>query len=500
MRKFLWLAIFSLINAAIPQAGADSALGSPIAMKAWNELQKNSPKSYSKNIPNVVFIVGPHSDPKKVKIAENQILFGLHYYEKYIPSTTPITIWIWDAEEDRNWYDAALRAGLNKGSYDSMNLKDRADSAASGPTQDGSQGMELLEIELVNDQYPYAIYHEMTHISQFTQTSGKTMPCWIREGMATYNGFAIESRISQDVYINSMLRIVQRGLSFSFNGVDYKTTKPEFWNEYFKNNETRPISKCMEPQDYATGAMGFQYLTGMYGFDKVYKFLRELNAAWKPECDTNSADQVACLSWKEVFQKNFGKTTEKAYSEISQFIVDQIAWANGKKIQTDDVLRKKYPKNFAVPEFKLPAMKIRAGAPCAKIGEVSTANKVKVTCMKVSDYQFWSVSPVGEQAQGTTGNNNSGSNPTQNPDEVFGPGGLCDIEGQYLPTEKNEVLLCTSVDQKLRWKLTTEALPTNGVYPGMKCETVGQFITGATGRAVECISFKGKNVWINKKS
>jgi hypothetical protein len=93
----------------------------------------------------------------------------------------------------------------------------------------------------------------------------------------------------------------------------------------------------------------------------------------------------------------------------------------------------------------------------------------------------------------------SNPTPTQNPDEVFGPGGLCDIEGQYLPTEKNEVLLCASVDQKLRWKLTSDPLPTNGVYPGMKCETVGQTIPGATGRNIECISFKGKNLWVYKK-
>jgi len=388
---------------------------------------------------------------------------------------------------------------LKKGSYESLNLDRRNDSGASGLTQDGSQGVELLEIDLVSDQYPYVIYHELTHVSQFTQTSGTRMPCWIREGMATYNGFAIQSRVSQPVYLNSMARITQRGLSFASGEVDYKTTKPQFWIDYFQANETRPISKCIQPQDYATGALGFQYLTGMYGFDSVYKFLKGLDAAAKPECETNSAEIVPCSSWKEVFKKVFGVTPEKAYSGISQFIVEQIAWGLKQKIQADPVLKKNYAKNFAIPEFKVPAMKIRAGAPCTKVGEVADANKVKVTCTKVSDYLFWSVSPVGNMPNNESPAKDTNPTPTQNPDEVFGPGGLCDIEGQYLPTEKGEVLLCTSVDQKLRWKLTPDPLPTNGIYPGMKCETIGQTIPGATGRNIECISFKGKNLWVYKK-
>lgn len=499
VRKIIWLAVFSVLAAVVPQARAESALGSPIAVKAWNELTKNSPKTYSKNIPNVTFVVGPNSDPKKVKIAENQILFILHYYEKYVPSKTPVTIWMWDAEKDRDWYDAALQAGLNKGSYESLSLDHRHDSAATGQTQDGSQGMELLEIELEGDQYPYVIYHEMTHVSQFTQTSGTRMPCWIREGMATYNGFAIESRISQPVYINSMARIVQRGLSLAAGEVDYKTTKPQFWSDYFQANETRPISKCMEPQDYAIGAMGFQYLTGMYGFDSVYKFLKGLEVAATPDCETNSEEIIPCSSWKEVFRKTFGVTPEKAYSGISQFIVDQISWGLKQKIQTDTVLRKKYPKNFAVTEFKIPAPAIRAGAPCSKVNEVANANKVKVTCVKVADYLFWSVSPVGNKSNNETSPIDTNSTQKPNPDEVFGPEGLCDIEGQYLPTEKGEVLLCTPVNEKLRWKLTTDPLPTNGVYPGMKCETVGATIPSAVGRSVECVSFKGKILWIFKK-
>jgi hypothetical protein len=214
---------------------------------------------------------------------------------------------------------------------------------------------------------------------------------------------------------------------------------------------------------------------------------------------------VPCSSWKGVFKKVFGVTPEKAYSGISQFIVEQISWGLKQKIQADQVLKKNYAKNFAVPEFKVPAMKIRAGSPCTKVGEVADANKVKVTCTKVSDYLFWSVSVVGQESKNKAPAKDANPTPTpsptptQNPDEGFGPGGLCDIEGQYLPTEKNEVLLCTSVDQKLRWKLTPDPLPTNGVYPGMKCETIGVVIPGTTGRTVECISFKGKNLWVYKK-
>ena len=511
MRKVLWVTVFSLTTSFLPQAHATSiSLGSPIALKAWNELQKNSPKKYSKNVPNVSFIVAPNSDPKKVKIAENQMLFMLHYYEKYIPPKTPITIWIWDSEKDRAWYDAAIRAGLTKGSYESLNLDARHDSGTSGPSQDGSQGMELLEIELVSDQYPYVLYHEITHISQMSLTSGKNMPCWVREGMATYNGFAIESRISQPVYINSMTRIIQRGLSYSAGETDYKKTKPQFWIDYFKDNETRPVSKCKQPQDYATGAMGIQYLVGTYGFDKLYKFLGGLNAAWKPECKTDSADIVPCPSWKDVFKKTFGVSPENAYTGFGKFIVDQIAWAQKQKIQTDEVLRSKYPQNYAVPEFTIPPTQIRAGAPCAKENEVATANNVKVTCMKVSDFLFWSVSPVTSSNQGQqSSDNNSPAQtstqpqapkpaPTQNPDEVFGPGGICDIEGQYLPTEKGDVLLCKSTSDKLRWAATSDPLPTNGIYPGMKCVTLGMVIPGATGKDVECTLFKGNNVWVYK--
>lgn len=506
MKKVIWLALFSITAAFLPQAHAETnALGSPIALKAWNELQRNSPKTYSKTIPNVSFVVGPNSDLKKVKTAENQLIFMLHYYEKYIPAKTPITIWIWDAEKDRAWYDAALRAGLTKGSYESINLDERHDSGTSGPTQDGSQGMMLLEIDLVSDQYPYVLYHELTHISQTSLTSGKNMPCWVREGMATYNGFAIQSRISQPVYINSMARIIQRGLAFAAGDADYKTTKPQFWIDYFKDNEFRAVTKCKQPQDYAIGAMGFQYLTGLYGFDKVYKFLSGLDAAWKPECKSEGADIIPCSSWKEVFTNTFGETPETSYAGFGAFIVEQISWAQKQSIQTDEVLRKKYPQNFVVPNFKIPAAQVRAGSPCTKVNTVTKANNVKVTCTKFSRFLFWSVSPVGgatqEQPIGNKGTSapTPTPSPTKNPDEVFGPGGLCDIEGQYLPTEDGNVLLCSLASGgKLRWVSTSDPLPTNGIYPGMTCGTLGTVITGANGKSVECTLFKEKKVWINK--
>ena len=508
MRKVLWLAIFSILSAIFPQAQAESNLGSQIAVNAWNELQKNSPKSYSKVAPNVSFVVAPNSDPKKVKIAESQIVFILHYYEKYIPAKTPITIWIWDAQKDRAWYDAALKAGLTKGSYQSLNLDARQESGTSGASQDGSQGMELLEIELVSDQYPYVLYHEVTHISQTSLVSGKNMPCWIREGMATYNGFAVDGRINQPVYINNMVRIIQRGLSYAAGDTDYKSTKAQFWIDYFKDNESRPVSKCMQPQDYAIGAMGIQYLVGMYGFDKLYEFLAGLDAAWKPECNTDSPDIVPCASWKTVFEKTFGVTPDAAYSGFGAFIVEQIAWGQKQTIQTVDVLRKKYPKNYVIPAFPIPASQIRAGSACTKEKQVATSNKVKVTCTKISNFLFWSVSPLTDSGNvQAPGNGNTSGNtpaptqtqtPKQNPEEVFGPGGLCDIEGQYLPTEKGDVLLCSPNAGKLRWATTSDALPTNGIYPGMKCDSLNLIVPSATGKNVECTLFKEKKVWIYK--
>jgi hypothetical protein len=502
MRKVL-VAISVLALAAFGLAPAQGApsLGSPIALKAWNELQKNSPKSFSKSPQNVTFIVAPNSDTKKVKVLENQVLFGLRYYEKYLLPSTPITIWIWDAVKDRAWYDAALRAGLSGGSYRSINLDNRADAAATGATQDGSQGVEFKEVLISTDQYPYYIYHEMTHVSQFSQTVGKTMPCWVREGMATYNGFAMVGRISQPVYINNMLRIVQRGLPVAAGDIDAKKTTAQFWIDYFVNNETRAISKCKEPQDYAVGAMAFQYLTGMYSFDKVYKFLASLAPAWKPECDTESQDIVPCATWKEVFVKVFGVTAEIAYQEFGKFIVDQIAWGKNLTIVSDDVLRKKYPQNFVVPQLPIPTPQIRAGTPCTKEGSITKVNSVQVTCKKISDFLFWSVNPISDstlpQTSDYNSNGSNNSNSSKNPDEVFGPGGLCEVEGQYLPTEKGDVLLCTQNGSKLRWDATSEQLPTT-ISPGMKCENLDQTFLSANGNTLICATFKEKKIWLLK--
>ena len=78
MRKILWFTIFVFTTAFLPHVNAATNLGSPIALKAWNELQKNSPKTYSKNLPNVTFVVAPNSDLKKVNVVENQVIFILH--------------------------------------------------------------------------------------------------------------------------------------------------------------------------------------------------------------------------------------------------------------------------------------------------------------------------------------------------------------------------------------------------------------------------------------
>ena len=161
-----------------------------------------------------------------------------------------------------------------------------------------------------------------------------------------------------------------------------------------------------------------------------------------------------------------------------------------------------------MPAFTIPASQIRAGSACAKEKQVATANKVKVTCTKISNFLFWSVSPVTNSENVQTPVNGKPASktpapvqtqaPKQNPDEVFGPGGLCDIDGQYLPTEKGDVLLCSPNAGKLRWTSSSDSLPTNGIYPGMKCDSLNLIIPSATGKNVECTLFKGNKVWIYK--
>lgn len=392
-------------------------LGSPIALKAYAELQKAIDSMGSEQSPKITTIPTPGASSKLVRDIQKNLIFSSNYFSNYLPPSYPITSWVIGSPEDLKWYSASWRVAIP---WQAENLIARQDgfSAQVGMTTDGSFAM------IITSPDQLTTFHEFTHTVQDYLASGKAgLPCWVREGMAEYESNAMMGRNSEIAYKNAMLNLVSELSMINFSLFKYRSAGLDYWVNFFVNDETRNNGECrlkssaLDPA-YSVGGLGFQYLNGQYGRDKVFEFIKSIGQDWKGVCASPNEKMIPCKSWKTSFKKSFGVEPATAYKAMGAFIVNQIEWAAEAKGVPESTIQNEYPQSRKIPDYPILPARITAGVPCDKKDEANG----QLTCIAKDNFLFWAA------GGNTSSQNNSGSQNNSNPqpmiDDLGAPAGV----------------------------------------------------------------------------
>lgn len=410
-------------------------LGSPIAMKAYEELQKAIMAMPSSSNSNIRTIPTPSTDPKLEKQIQKNLIFASNYFSEYLPQSQPITAWVIGSPTDSKWYGASWRIAIPE---QAENLIGRQDgfSAQVGMTTDGSFAMVITSPDQLTT------FHEFTHAVQDHLAHGKGgFPCWVREGMAEYESNAMLGRNSETAYRTATLNLISELSMITTSLFKYRAAGLDYWVNYFVNDETRNNGDCrlrsslLDPS-YSVGGLGFQYLEGQYGRAKAFEFIQNIGQDWKGVCASPSEKMVPCKSWKTSFKKAFGVEPAAAYKKMGEFIVNQIEWALTAKGLSESALQAQFPDSRSIPDYAPLANKDVAGSPCTTKDQTSGNLK----CQSKDGFLFWgAINSVGGQG-GSGQQNQKPIDDLGAPPGVPAPGRTCPTIGDRARYEKTPLI------------------------------------------------------------
>jgi hypothetical protein len=189
----------------------------------------------------------------------------------------------------------------------------------------------------VSNKYPIndahwnsVVSHEYVHVVQRLIFRGSMAPmqCWVREGQANYIGWSYSGRASAASFASAWKTQIR---DLDQTRIYTKTQKfsKVYWQQWFLKNEFQDVSKDCEPFDnYAVGALAFQYLYGTYGHAKVETFLHNLRDAAQSCGDGGPNFISACIAARDkAFTSAFGISLHDAYPKFAQHIVSELRWA-----------------------------------------------------------------------------------------------------------------------------------------------------------------------------
>jgi hypothetical protein len=377
---------------------AQTALGSPIAMNAYAELQKRIAVMQNSPSPNIRTIPTPSTSAKLENEIQKNLIFASEYFGDHLPSKYPITAWVIGSPTDLKWYSASWRVAIP---LQAENLISRQDgfSAEVGMATDGAFAIVITSPDQLTS------FHEFTHAVQDYVANGKAgLPCWVREGMAEYESNAMMGRNSETAYKTAMLNLIDELSMINFSQFKYRSAGLDYWVNFFANDESRNNGECrlksslLDPA-YSVGGLGFQYLFGQYGRDKVYEFVENIGKDWKGVCASPNEKMIPCKSWKTSFKKAFGVEPATAYKSMGAFIVNQIEWSRTAKSLSESAIQSEFPESRRIPDYPPLPNRDAAGAPCSTKDQTSGDLK----CVVKDSFLFWGAinNPGNQPATGT---------------------------------------------------------------------------------------------------
>ena len=294
-------------------------LSGEISLNAFKSITTYLDKQPELSAGDVILELSPSASKTLADATFLDMQKGVRFWQSFTSRTTKIRM-VFADRSDLDWFRSTMiRIQPGNQSW----LPRIYDLAKTNPKNAfaGSQGFDstgnalffyLPGIETTPDSPGWlgAGPHEWTHFAQL-ELSGDIykVPCWIKEGQATYYGNAISNK-----EISNWARISKDQIG------SLKTEFPQFFNfnestlrKWFADHEMNmPNDVCGPDGAFVIGALATEYLAGTIGVEGIHTFETNLKSG---------------MNWKDSLSNVTGKGFETLMDEIVAFALQQRKWS-----------------------------------------------------------------------------------------------------------------------------------------------------------------------------
>jgi hypothetical protein len=304
-----------------PAESSNSTFGlsGETSVKAFKSLTIYLEKQPALSAGEVILELSPNASKSLADATFLDMQKGFRFWQSYTPRTTKIRM-IFSDRSDLDWFKSTM-IRIQPGNQDwlpriydlAKNNPKNAFAGSQGFDSEGNALFFYLPGTETNPNSPGWLGvgpHEWTHFAQLSLTGDiYNVPCWFKEGQATYYGNAISnkeisnwSKISKN-QINSLR--TDFPAFFDFN----ESTLRKWFAEHELN---MPNNVCGPDGAFVIGALATEYLAGTIGVEGIHAFEINLKSG---------------MNWKDSLSKVTGKSFEPLMDEIVIFALKQRQWS-----------------------------------------------------------------------------------------------------------------------------------------------------------------------------
>ena len=285
----------------------------------------------------LTYIIDPKVSPLYITQLTREVNKVMKLYQSNFPDMNfPIRIYLYDSKNMQELYDLlvkdltpqALEGGWLEAKLAST-LSRPNNSFGGGAAGYGKDGTSVV-FYYVNENpetqinQHHALIHEAIHIYQRNILGNMgTMPCWVREGQATYLGFTLAAKNETE------LPLTWKAMYYQFpqnqSTKDFTSKTIDDWIAWLTEQETHSNQDCDAFTNYAYGAITYSYLYGTYGVDKVNELFTNINNYPKNHT-TPATNGYVGDSWLLAYNQTFGRTAQSEYPLIAQYLYNEAKW------------------------------------------------------------------------------------------------------------------------------------------------------------------------------
>lgn len=316
---------------------SSSSFSSPLIVAGYNSIINKINSSPAPLDDVLTYVIDPNVSPQYITQLTREVNKVMKLYQSDFPNMNfPIRIYLYDSKNMQKLYDLLVEdltpQALEGGWLDpklASTLSSPYNSFGGGAAGYGKDGSSVVfyyvnENPATQINQQHALIHEAIHIYQRNILGNMgTMPCWVREGQATYMGFTLAAKNVSELPLTWKAMYYQFPQNQSTRDFTSKTI--DEWIAWLTEQETHSNQDCDAFANYAYGAITYSYLYGTYGVDKVNEFFKNINNFPKNNT-TPSVNGYVGDSWLQAYNQTFGHSAQSEYPQIALYLYNEAKW------------------------------------------------------------------------------------------------------------------------------------------------------------------------------
>ncbi len=298
---------------------SNPGLSGPLAQRAYDEISKQLDSQPAVTL-QISVDQSPNALTRLLDPTLQTLKDGLRFWQQATPRGSSVKV-VFASNNDWAWFIRKMTDLQPTNAAWLAPLQIRSQTCPlcqyagyNGGTVEGDQlfwFMPTPQTDPTNYAWAGAGPHEWTHFAQQSLTGNiNLIPCWLKEGQATYYGNAIAMRNQAEwvsAWRSGIRTLDQDGLP------DYRTLDQAQILQWFNtHDESIPATSCGPGGAFFMGAMASEYLLGTLGHQGMVDLLVDIGRT---------------RNWRLSLSKSLGVSISTAMAQIASFVATERDWA-----------------------------------------------------------------------------------------------------------------------------------------------------------------------------